>query len=114
MALKAKFVAGGSVSPSIVVHLTFPQFDARRHMLAAVGEVTFTDSKDTRRLPFNPLRPIYFKAGEEVELEGEIDRQLQNAIKVSDAQLVEAGSQKPGLVKSVAAAKAKKPKASDK
>jgi len=100
MTLNAKFVAGGHVSPGLVVHLTYGQFDARRHLLKARGDV-HKGKADKRRLPYTAEKMLFFKAGEEIGIDGMIDRQLQSAIDASDEQVVAAGGAKPGVIKAV-------------
>lgn len=104
MTIQGKFVAGGYISPGMVVHLDYGQFDARRHRLVAAKE-PHSGRKDQSRRPYKVDSMIYFKAGEEIGIDGVIDRQLQNAIGVTDAQLVAANAAKPGTVKAVSAAR---------
>lgn len=104
MTVNAKFQSGGYVSPGLVVHLLFGQFDARRHLLKAVKDA-HKHPKDDRRLAYKAEGMLFFKAGEEIGIDGIIDRQLQNAIAVDDADLVAADAAKPGMKRAVSAAR---------
>lgn len=108
--IKAKFVTGGNVAPGTTVHLSFEQADARGHLLQA-AEDRHKDAKDKRRLPFVAAQALYFKAGEEIGVEGAIDRHLQTALDLSDEDVVKLGAAKPGLKAKVAARRRRNKKA---
>lgn len=101
--IKRKLVTGASLSPGTVVHLTFEQFDARRHLLTAVKE-QHQHRSDKRRLAYKSEHGLFFKAGEELGVEGTVDRQLQTAFAASDEDLVAASAAKPGVVSTVTSA----------
>lgn len=98
-----KLIAGARISPGTVVHLTFEQFDARRHLLKPLEDL-HTGRGDKQRRPYTSEQGLFFKAGEEIGVEGTIDRQLQAAFGASDEDLVKAKAARPGVVKSVTAA----------
>jgi cellobiose-specific phosphotransferase system component IIA len=104
MTINAKLIAGANISPGMIVHLTFDQFDSRRHLLKPRGEA-HKGRRDERRLPYTSEQTLFFKAGEEIGIDGVIDRQLQAAIGASDEQVVAADAAKPGLRKAVTAAR---------
>jgi hypothetical protein len=73
------FASGASVPGGTVVYLTGAQAHARAHLVRPVKD-GHKSLRDTKRLAFFSDRPIFFKAGEMIELEGEIDRGVALAI----------------------------------
>ncbi|RYE48337.1 MAG: hypothetical protein EOP24_07970 [Hyphomicrobiales bacterium] len=73
------FASGASVPGGTVVYLTGAQAHARAHLVRPVKD-GHKSLKDTKRLAFVSDRPVFFKAGEMIELEGEIDRGVALAI----------------------------------
>lgn len=108
--IKAKFVQGGNVAPGTVVGLAYEQAEARAHLLAPL-KARHDGAKDQRRLPFKAVQALYFKAGEQIGVEGPIDRHLQMALGLSDEDVVEAGAAKPGLVAKVKSGRKRSQKA---
>lgn len=104
MTLIKKLNSSVGIAPGTVVHLDFGQADARRHLITPLAEA-HKDRADARRLPFRADQRLFFKAGEEIGVEGPLDRQLQAAMGLSDEQLVEAGAAKPGVKASVRASR---------
>ncbi len=73
-----KLEAGTNVPAGAVLHLTYGQADARRHLLTPVKD-WHKDAEDDRRLAFTSTAATYFKTGEEFGIEGDIDRAVQTA-----------------------------------
>lgn len=79
---KATFQVGAYVPPGTKVYLTFAQADARSHVLRPIDK-RHKDRNDERRLPFTSEQAVYFKVGEEIEIDGSLDRVLANAFGVA-------------------------------
>jgi hypothetical protein len=75
-----KFLVGCSVPAGLKLLLTDEQAAARAHILTALDP----ESK-AKRKPYGVDAPAYFKAGEEIGIEGNVGRELQAALGVPDA-----------------------------
>ncbi|CAN7585416.1 hypothetical protein LJR016_004313 [Devosia sp. LjRoot16] len=73
------FASGASVPGGTVMYLTGAQAHDRGHLVRPVKD-GHKNIKDSKRLGFVSDKPVFFKAGETVELEGEIDRGVALAI----------------------------------
>lgn len=90
------FASGASVPGGTVMYLTGAQAHDRGHLVRPVKD-GHKNIKDTRRLAFVGDKPVFFKGGEVIELEGEIDRGVALAIGDEPAPGTPAkGSSKPG------------------
>lgn len=78
MSKKAEMVtlrSGTNVPAGTVMHLTRQQAEARRHLLTPVKGWHDPKGKD-ERLAFSSSQQVFFKAGEELGLEGDLDRSV--------------------------------------
>lgn len=88
MSKKAEVVtlqSGTNVPSGTVMHLTRQQAEARRHALVPVKDWHDRNAKPDQRLAFTSSAQVFFKAGEELGLEGELDRGVALAAGVADA-----------------------------
>jgi len=87
MSKKAEVVtlqSGTNVPSGTVMHLTRQQADARRHALVPVKGWHDRDGKPDQRMAFTSNAQVFFKAGEELGLEGELDRGVAIAAGVNE------------------------------
>lgn len=77
--------SGTNVPSGTVMHLTRQQAEARRHALVPVKGWHDRDAKSDQRLAFTSNAQVFFKAGEVLGLEGELDRGVAIAAGAPDA-----------------------------
>jgi len=83
MTLKGTLNTGLQFAAGSVLHLTAAQASARKHLLAPLT-AWHKDQADKAVLPFRAIDAVYFKAGESIGVDGQIDRVVQNALGLSD------------------------------
>lgn len=74
-----KFLIGGTVAAGLTVMLTDEQAAARAHILTLLDPET-----KAKRKPYGVDAPAFFKAGEEIGIEGSLGRELQAALGIKD------------------------------
>jgi hypothetical protein len=91
--VKAVLGAGTRVSAGLIVHLSFEQARRRAHKISALkGE--HEGPADKKQRPFCANEALFFKAGEELTVEGEMDRTLEIALGVPQARAAAAAKAK--------------------
>jgi membrane protein involved in colicin uptake len=91
--VKAVLGEGTRVSAGLIVHLTYDQARRRAHKITAL-KGAHEGSEDKKLRPYCANETLFFKAGEELSVEGELDRTLESALGIPQARAAAAAKAK--------------------